>query len=1364
MDGTREMRIRRRDLHTLVMTIAIIASLLVPFSVSATIYEPGETLEPDCAPIDMNCGVTPPASSGANTDITSLQGLSMITSTHAFFVHTTSTNLVVTGLLTLPLDSIIDASVSDALTIDGGMINNTPIGSVTPSTAVFTNVTSTNGFIDALAFTTITGGSVTSTNGNFSNFSFVNLSGMSATTTNLSFGNAVGTGVTTTNAFFENAGITALVLGGESINDFTGNGLTVFGGALQLAASYLDGSTYDSRFVNVAGDTMTGPLTVPSSTIGILTVTSTLNLSTNSISDAFVVNALTVDGGSIENTPIGISIPTSARFTTVSSSDLGIVGTLSISSSSLSDGIRQRFITDDLFGDYTVTQDSFDNGFGSDRKNQSLRIGFNKNRGGERLIPSSASMGIDFESYFMQGSNDPAMELHLPSIVDTDGIERRPISLEYHLISGTSTPGIANLMFNAQGISFGNTTGTQYAHLSPTEFTFNSTGIRQNTNNINWLRQMNNAGNGTIEIARVNNLDQVLISESGADTVIASNLGIGTNAIGARLSLGASSTAQGGGILFEGDTNLYREQADVLATDDFFTMNQPNTSGGGLAITYGSSRAALRLAGGSGDIVVFGCTTASCTRMQIGAGGGNQALGSSMDFWSYGHIVFNTVGGGENARFEPNGDFLIATTTDYAKFTVDGSAYLSGAVRIATTTAVAGLTVGTTSYFNGAMMFVSASGTQVTSTNLAISGSYLQTPRSNPTIEGNISFSAPEKIEIAGKYAYVTNSSLNRFGIIDISDPNEPVEISTLSSSTAFSFVKGLDIAGKYAYVSGLETFQIIDISNPTSPTIIGGVTSTDIYLDAVYVSGNYAYVSGIDSVQIINISNPTSPVIVGSVVSSTALGSVTSLYVSGVYAYVADRSSDSLRIVDVSNPASPVIVGSVVSSTALNDPWSVYVSGKHAYLANETDDSLRIIDVSDPTSPVIVGGVKNASLLDGARSVYVSGKYAYVGVSSDNSLRIIDVSDPTSPVIVGGIKNGSLLYGVRSVYVSGKYAYTANWAGNSISIIDLGGIDAPVANMGMLEVSSVNVTDNFNVANNASITNGLNVGGSIKIDNGLSVSASDVFMPGLDAPSSTSDMLCLQPDGRVTHQASNCTVSSQRFKHDIEDWSNGLEEVLAFRTVKYKRNSDNVEELGLIAEEVNQIDPHYVIFEPGNSTTPRSLDYERFVVPLISAVQSQQQQIDGLLLASIGVSSTTLHATSEEELLYAANRPLTSALEYLINKITESAIIIKDFVAERITAVVGVFHKVKTGVIEVDDGMEIKDSSTGQVYCVKIIDGQLTNVLGTCTADVIDTTTNVDTTTNTDQLQDTVSNILSDILFGNDTTSTAINSSSATN
>ncbi|MFN5892129.1 MAG: hypothetical protein ACK45Z_05770, partial [Dolichospermum sp.] len=68
-----------------------------------------------------------------------------------------------------------------------------------------------------------------------------------------------------------------------------------------------------------------------------------------------------------------------------------------------------------------------------------------------------------------------------------------------------------------------------------------------------------------------------------------------------------------------------------------------------------------------------------------------------------------------------------------------------------------------------------------------------------------------------------------------------------------------MQVLGNYAYVADIDSgLQIIDISNPTTPTLKGNYdTSGSAW--GVQVLGNYAYVADIDSgLQIIDISNPT--------------------------------------------------------------------------------------------------------------------------------------------------------------------------------------------------------------------------------------------------------------------------------------------------------------------------------------------------------------------------------------------------------------------------------------------------------------------------------------------------------------------------
>ncbi len=704
-----------------------------------------------------------------------------------------------------------------------------------------------------------------------------------------------------------------------------------------------------------------------------------------------------------------------------------------------------------------------------------------------------------------------------------------------------------------------------------------------------------------------------------------------------------------------------------------------------------------------------------------------------------GGVVSSTLLDGANSVFvqgkyayvaSDNGDSLAVIDIGG----IDAPSANIGALQVSTLNVIENFRVSNDAYVTNGL--VVGSGGIKTDGGISLANTFLQTPPVNPVIVGSVVSSTalgdPRSLFVSGKYAYVVNYGGGSLRIIDITNPTNSQIVGGISDGNLIG-ADSIYVAGKYAYVTSNfnSSLSIVDVSNSASPVLVGNITSSTALQGAysVYVAGKYAYVANYtdDSLRIVDISSSTAPTIVGGLDTNDGLlNGAISVYVSGRYAYVAASDDNSLRVIDISNPTSPTIVGGIKDDTNLIGISSVYVSGRYAYVANITDDSMRIIDISSSTAPTIVGGVKDSINLDGAISVYVSGKYAYVASVIDESLRIIDISSSTAPVMVGGVKNNSLL-GPYSVYVQGKYAYTADSNKSSMSIIDIGGIDAPSANIGSLQSSNISVTDNLSVGNNAYITNGLNVGsGGIMTDGGLSaagtttlsglvVSSSLVYMPGLTAPGATSDYLCFDTGGKITHQAGNCTVSSERFKHDIETWNEGLATILELRPVTYKRNHDDVEELGLIAEEVDLINKHLVIYEP-SSTTPRSVDYARLVIPLISAVQSQQQQIDGLLLATAGVNSSTPRTLSEEELLYAANRPLASAMTYLLNRLSDGATILKDFLVERVTAVVGVFEAVKTNRLEVDGGIQMKDKSTGEVYCVVIDSGEITKISGNCT------------------------------------------------
>lgn len=100
--------------------------------------------------------------------------------------------------------------------------------------------------------------------------------------------------------------------------------------------------------------------------------------------------------------------------------------------------------------------------------------------------------------------------------------------------------------------------------------------------------------------------------------------------------------------------------------------------------------------------------------------------------------------------------------------------------------------------------------------------------------------------------------------------------------------------------------------------------------------------------------------------------GAIHDIFVKDNIAYCA--CGHGLSIFDVSDPTRPKILGSIVLPDSAD---GVYVSGSYAYVADRIA-GLRVIDVSNPSSPKEVG---NLDTLGCAKGVYVSGQYAYVAI-----------------------------------------------------------------------------------------------------------------------------------------------------------------------------------------------------------------------------------------------------------------------------------------------------------------------------------------------------------------------------------------------
>ena len=263
-------------------------------------------------------------------------------------------------------------------------------------------------------------------------------------------------------------------------------------------------------------------------------------------------------------------------------------------------------------------------------------------------------------------------------------------------------------------------------------------------------------------------------------------------------------------------------------------------------------------------------------------------------------------------------------------------------------------------------------------------------------------------VQFVGTYAYVADGT-SGLEIIDISNPATPTLVGSVDTPGE---AVAVTVSGIYAYLaSTFAGLQIIDITDPAAPALVGSQDTPGSAQD-VSVSGNFAYVADYSgSLQIIDISTPTSPSFVG---SYSSLDYVWGVEIAGNYAYVAS-GNEGLEIINVTNPVTPFRVGKVATGFA----WHLQVAGNYAYVAN-TSNALKIVDITNPAAPKLAATYVTSA---GARDVHVSGDFAYLAVESSGVV-MLDVHTPAFPKLIGSYNTPGFAWGVSG---SGGRIYVAD-------------------------------------------------------------------------------------------------------------------------------------------------------------------------------------------------------------------------------------------------------------------------------------------------------------------------------------------------
>jgi hypothetical protein len=272
-------------------------------------------------------------------------------------------------------------------------------------------------------------------------------------------------------------------------------------------------------------------------------------------------------------------------------------------------------------------------------------------------------------------------------------------------------------------------------------------------------------------------------------------------------------------------------------------------------------------------------------------------------------------------------------------------------------------------------------------------------------------------VEVADGYAYVAAGSAG-LQVVDVSDPRSPRIIGSVDTNGNANDVR---ILGRYAYVAdGGAGLKIIDIVDPAAPVIAGAVDTPGEAVD-VMVAGNLAYVAdSYSGLTIVNVASPTAPILVATLGTS---GIARGVDVSGNYAVVVTDSPSSVQVIDVTNAAQPRSVGSVSISGEGKD---IRVNSNLAWIASYTG-GVSVVDFSTPSAPRVIGGLPGSSPTGFVpRDVELAGPFAiFAEQLFPNVVPIVSTTIPSAPELRGVIDFEPLGdYAGTGIAVSGAFLY----------------------------------------------------------------------------------------------------------------------------------------------------------------------------------------------------------------------------------------------------------------------------------------------------------------------------------------------------
>lgn len=200
--------------------------------------------------------------------------------------------------------------------------------------------------------------------------------------------------------------------------------------------------------------------------------------------------------------------------------------------------------------------------------------------------------------------------------------------------------------------------------------------------------------------------------------------------------------------------------------------------------------------------------------------------------------------------------------------------------------------------------------------------------------------STPREVVVVG------GGTSGQFEVLDFSNPPNAGVAATVSAGFSGSAVVGCSGSTVAVGELGGTAVLLYDVTNPASPTLVGGLAATFGAIGALKYSGNNVLVEGAHGLILIDASNPSSPRIASTVGTPTAVDSIA---LSGSHAVAATTNGTSIEFLDFTSPSQPTVLPFMPNFPG---NFTVAISGDVVAVGAPNVQVIQLVDFGTPSGP----------------------------------------------------------------------------------------------------------------------------------------------------------------------------------------------------------------------------------------------------------------------------------------------------------------------------------------------------------------------------------------------------------------------------